>query len=687
MNYPLAHTPSNYVDTVTRYLPSAFGLRFSRPGLKRGPAPTRPEMDDNRSGLDLFLLRWRSRQQQFGEKQSQDWFASMSRAIQALDAMTTESRQTELDEIVGQLRIKKPSEELLDQTLAHLCVEAELRLGLKPRQNQMLAARLMLRGFSVEMQTGEGKSLAVGLAAGVVALAGTPVHVITANDYLAERDAKCFESFYTSLGLSVDSALGINTEKERRNAYAQNVVYVTGKQVAFDWLNDALSRQTTACSLASRLGELAMPFTQETNAPMLRGLCMAIVDEADSLLIDEARVPLVLASTREVSAQDETEGAIALGLAEQLNDVVHFDIHETARTIELSDEGRDALKRMAASVSHVWQSSRYRDERVIQALTILHLFVKDKDYIVRNEAIELLDANTGRSLPDRRLQFGLHQLLELKEKCTPTPEQTTLASIPFQHFFNRYVDLVGISGTLKDVKNELLQVYGIDVVTVEPHKESQCVHNETLCFTDDEQRLNRLVAEVTQRNTCGQPVLICTRTVDQSKHVSKRLQEAGLDHQVLNAYQDVEEAQIVSEAGRASAITVATSMAGRGTDISLGPGVTDVGGLHVINLSFNDSMRVDKQIFGRAARQGEPGSTQSFVSFDDTFLVSAMPALIRFLCRLSLRVNSQMIVNKLIRFSQQRIENRHRKERLANFKSRKNIDRYLAFGGEQEHMS
>jgi len=194
MNYPLAHTPSNYVDTVTRYLPSAFGLRFSRPGLKRGPAPTRPEMDDNRSGLDLFLLRWRSRQQQFGEKQSQDWFASMSRAIQALDAMTTESRQTELDEIVGQLRIKKPSEELLDQTLAHLCVEAELRLGLKPRQNQMLAARL-------------GKSLAVGLAAGVVALAGTPVHVITANDYLAERDAKCFESFYTSLGLSVDSAL------------------------------------------------------------------------------------------------------------------------------------------------------------------------------------------------------------------------------------------------------------------------------------------------------------------------------------------------------------------------------------------------------------------------------------------------------------------------------------------------
>jgi len=400
----------------------------------------------------------------------------MAQRIQTLDALEPNAQQLELDKTVNQLRIKNPTEELLDQTLAHLCIASEVQLNLRPRQNQMLAARLMLRGLSVEMQTGEGKTLAVGLAAGVAALAGTPVHVITANDYLAERDAQDFESFYASIGLSVDSALSNKTDAERRRAYSQSVVYVTGKQVAFDWLNDALSRQVPSSSLSSRLGQLAMPASTAPRESMLQGLCMAIVDEADSLLIDEARVPLVLASTRQVSAQDETEGAIALGFAEQLREGVHFDIHESARKIEISDEGRDALKQMAQSVSHVWQSSRYRDERVIQALTILHLYIKDKDYIVRNEAVELLDANTGRSLPDRRLQFGLHQLLELKEQCSPTPEQTTLASIPFQHFFNRYVDLVGISGTLNDVRNELLQVYGIDVVSVDSHKESQCVH-------------------------------------------------------------------------------------------------------------------------------------------------------------------------------------------------------------------
>ena len=611
----------------------------------------------------------------------------MAGRTQSLKKLTQLQLDANRMAITQQMRFAPSRDNTLDDALAHSMIAVEKTRQLIPRPNQCLAARAMLHGHSVEMATGEGKTLSVALAAGAAALSGTPVHVLTANDYLAVRDASFLNPFYEFLGLRVAS-VGSNQESAtRRHAYTADVVYVTAKQVAFDWLNDTLELGTNPESLAARLSILARPNSRNTNGPMLRGLCLAIVDEADSLLVDEARVPLVLAAAQSGDSTEDTEAAIALGLAEQLREGVDYCVLSTTRLVQLTDGGRSELSRISKKVAHIWQSSRYREERVGQALTALHRFERDRDYIVRDGRLELMDAHTGRAMPDRRLPHGLHRILELKEKCTPSPQHETIATLPFQHFFKRYIALVGISGTLKEVAGEIHHVYGRLVVPISPHRPSRRLDIPPRVFLDRSSQLQAMVIDVRRRQELEQPVLVCTRSVEQSLGVSAMLSAHGLEHQVLNAYQDAEEAAIVATAGQAGQLTVATNMAGRGTDIPLGAKVAELGGLHVISLAFNDARRLDRQLAGRAARQGDPGSCQQLQSLDDPYLCEAMPALIRQCASICVRRGWHKAAQNLIRGAQRRMEWTHRKERLTLYQSRERLERQLAFGGKLDHLS
>jgi len=615
------------------------GLDFCKPGLRYGPLPIKHESPDRRSWLDRFVSRCLTYRERckYTVGRSSDWLERIARRKKALAALTAHQLDANRDTVKRQMQLAKPSEESLDDALAHALVAVESVQQLIPRSNQCLAARAMLRGYSVEMATGEGKTLSVGLAAGASALSGTPVHVLTANDYLAERDAASLSSYYEFMGLRVASVVSSQSSAERRQAYSADIVYVTAKQVAFDWLNDSIELSTKPDSLTARLSALTNTTSHAPYQPILRGLCLAFVDEADSLLVDEARIPLVLAAAQSSHSSEDTEAVIALGLAEHLREGIDYRVLSTTRLIQLTDHGRSELSRISSKVAHVWQSTRYREERVAQALTVLHRFERDRDYIVRDGQLDLMDAHTGRAMPDRRLPHGLHRLLEVKEKCVPSPQQETIAAVAFQHFFKRYIGLVGISGTMDEVSSEIHHVYQRLIVPVPSHRPCQRIDLPVKVYKD--------------RSTAA------------------------------------EEAAIVAAAGKAGAVTVATNMAGRGTDIPLGAGVAELGGLHVISLAFNDARRLDRQLAGRAARQGDPGSFQQFYCVDDPFLIEAMPTIIQQSANQLADRGLYKLLIMLVRTAQRRMEWQHRKQRLALFHSRESLERRLAFGGQANHQS
>lgn len=665
------------------------GLHFCRPGLRYGPSPIKAELSDRRSWIDRVLARCLSYRKlhQYTEANSSEWLNRLSQRRQELLSMTPQQVDASRATLVQRIRHAVPTNDILDEALVHVAVVIENTKHVILRANQCLAARAMLQGHCVEMATGEGKTLSIALAAGAAALSGTPVHVLTANNYLATRDAEYLTHVYQCLGLQVASATPMQEPDERRNSYSADVVYVTAKQVAFDWLNDTIEMGTAPDSLPARLSALTHANVQAVYKPMLRGLCLAILDEADSLLVDEARIPLVLAKANAANTADEAETVIALGFAEQLREGVDYRVQSTTRMVQLTEAGCEELSRMSSKVTHVWQSSRYREERVGQALTAIHSFVRDRDYIVRNQRLELMDAHTGRATPDRRLPHGLHRMLEIKEKCKPSAQHETIATIPFQHFFRHYIGLAGISGTLLEVSEEIQHIYNAFVVPVPSHCPSRRHDLPATAFADRSSQLQAMVNAVQQRHVLKQPVLICTRSVEQSLGVSAMLTAHDLSHQVLNAYQDADEAGIVASAGQAGQLTVATNMAGRGTDIPLGSGVAELGGLHVISLAFNDARRLDRQLAGRAARQGDPGSYQQLLSLDDSYLVDAMPAVVLKCAAMCVARGWQRAALLLIRMTQRRVEKSHRKVRLSLYQSRQKLERQLAFAGKSDQPS
>jgi preprotein translocase subunit SecA len=558
-------------------------------------------------------------------------------------------------------------------------------LGQRHFETQLRGGLELLQGRLVEMATGEGKTFCATLPACTVALSGYPVHVITVNDYLAQRDAEKMGPLYRFLGLGVGVVVQGMERGQRRAAYAQPITYVTNKELAFDYLRDRVALQGKGTRLHQSVRRLAGKTAAE-EATVLRGLYYAIVDEADSVFVDEARTPLILSATGDVSEEAEM-GRDALDFAHSLADPGDFVLHSFEHSVELTDAGRDRLDGFAETRTGAWTSVRGREELVRQALSAIHLFRRDQHYVVVDGKVQIVDESTGRVMPDRSWERGLHQLIELKEGVELTARRETLARLTYQRLFRRYVHLSGMTGTAAEVAGEIKRVYGLDTARVPLRRPSLRVdHGATWCATLQEKW--ERVADSAEERACrqGRPVLIGTRSVEASEQVSAVLQARGLPYALLNAKQDKHEADVVAQAGHPGRITVATNMAGRGTDIELGTGVAQGGGLHVILTEYHDSRRVDRQLIGRCARQGDPGSCEAIVSLEDEIFQVCAPRLVAAVKRslaVGMPVPARMYAG-LRKVAQQAAERRQHAVRMNNLKQDRQLQRMLAFTGRSE---
>lgn len=522
---------------------------------------------------------------------------------------------TALDGLIRDLRprLRSGDAAATDDCLALIREVTGRELGLRHFPVQIVGGLVMLDGGVAEMATGEGKTITALLPAIAAALGGTPVHVFTVNDYLAERDAERLGPVYRRFGLTVGLAIHGVEPDARAAAYACDVVYGTNKEITFDYLRDqtALGRTRGAGRRAvdRLLGRASRPL-------LLRGLHFAIVDEADSIFIDEARTPLILSA--ELPADDDGLYLSALALAEQLEEERHYRVREEQRAIELTDRGRSAIADLAAGLPHTpWRMRQAREQLAAQALSATRLFLRDRDYVVIDDKVQIVDESTGRVMADRSWEGGLHQLIEAKEQVALTGTRSTLARITYQRFFRRYRRLAGMSGTVREVAGELWADYGVQVTPVARNRPDVRTHRGHLLVRDAAVKWATVAATVQAIRDEGRPVLVGTRSVADSDAVSAALSPLGIPHRVLNARQDADEAETIAAAGQVGSVTVATNMAGRGTDILLSDAARAAGGLHVIVTAFHETARIDRQLYGRAGRQGDPGSGEAITAIDD----------------------------------------------------------------------
>jgi len=581
------------------------------------------------------------------------------------------------------LRRKGFAPELVGKCFALVQEAAARTIGRRHYDVQLMAGWALLQGKLVEMATGEGKTIAATLPASTVALAGYPAHVITVNDYLAKRDSDEMAPVYRFLGLSTAAVIQGMPKPERRQAYAASVTYCTNKELAFDYLRDRVAVADRGSRLHLSLDSVR---GQRDDELVLRGLYFGIVDEADSVFIDEARTPLILSSSVG-PAEDAEQCKQALDLARQLHAASDYITDWAGRNVTLTSTGREKLDALTAELDGVWTSVRAGEELVTQALNALILYQRDQHYVVGDGKVQIVDESTGRLMPDRSWERGLHQLIETKEGCELTERRETLARLTYQRLFRRYIRLSGMTGTGQEVAREVKSVYGLDVVRIPLHRPSRRVWATARVCADRAEKW-REVADAVARLSVEQqrPVLIGTRSVQSSEELSAVLNERGIEHTLLNAKQDAMEASIVALAGQPARITVATNMAGRGTDIRLGEGVAERGGLHVILTEYHDSPRVDRQLFGRCARQGDPGSCQAIVSFEDELFVTHTPtaaAIARRLAKGRSRIHEAMFA-RLKDFAQYCAERRNASVRVQNVDLDRRLDRVLAFSGKRE---
>lgn len=554
---------------------------------------------------------------------------------------------------------------LLAPALALISLACRQTLGMTPHDTQLAAAHILVNRQLAEMATGEGKTLAAGIAALAAAMAGVPVHVLTANDYLVARDAAMLRPLAAALGLSVGAVTQLADHDARQAAYRCDIAYCTARELVFDYLRDGLAQRRGAAS-----------------GRLLRGLCMAIVDEADAILIDEARIPLVLSQQQKEEPLAMQALDLAWRLSAQLEAGRDYRQDGAAAAMLLSDTGRARLQALAGGTPP-WQAARRGEDLARLALTARHLLQKGVHYHVRDGRVCLIDDTTGRNAEGRSWSGGLQQLVELKEACRPTPQATSCMQITYQRFFPRYLWLCGMSGTLAESRSELFTIYRLNVLKVPLHRPARRSLLQPGVYASVDAQWQAVTAKAAALRASGRPVLIGTDTVADSEALSCRLAAAGLPHAVLNARCDRHEAAVVAAAGAAGAITVATSMAGRGTDIALSPGVAARGGLHVICCQQNGSPRMDRQLIGRCARQGEPGSAERAIALDGRLL--ARWPLAAALHRLAeAGMGGRQAVLLMLRASQWAVQRRERRERRLLLQRDTELAGWLTFSGPAE---
>ena len=603
-----------------------------RPGIALGPYPQREDLRDSwldraAAGLGGFI-----RQRVYGRSPGRaEFLAQVNAEGKQLDGLSDKQIKEGLPELRRRLYSEGLQEPLVARTFAVVREICARRLGLRPFDVQLLGARVMLEGKIAEMETGEGKTLTATLPACAAALAGIPVHIVTVNDFLVMRDATWMAPVYKFLGLTVGTITEGMAPEARRAAYACDITYGTNKQLVFDYLKDRLMLGRDERHMHLQIEGLHAAQAR-TSRLLLRGLCFVIVDEVDSVLVDEARTPLIISNVADAS-QEEQVYAEAIQMARQLTTGLDFSIRPREHDVELTERGRRHATELAQPYGGVWVGPRRREELLRRALSALYLFQRDKQYLVRGGKVQIVDEYTGRVMPDRSWERGLHQMIEAKEGCAITGQQETLARISYQRFFRRYLRVAGMTGTAREVAAELWAVYRLPVVTIPTNRPVLRRRLPDEIYGTAGEKWAAIVDTLRRLHAQGRPVLVGTGSVSASEHLSQLLSAGGLPHQVLNARQDQEEAEVVARAGELGRITVATNMAGRGTDIRLAPGVAELGGLHVLATERHDARRIDRQLFGRSGRQGDPGSFQTIVSLEDDIVNNIFKGYAAKLCR------------------------------------------------------
>lgn len=614
-----------------------------------------------------------------------------ARLIETLEPQVANLPDRRLRELADDLRARLRSARLFSRESAlsfALVREAARRhVGMHHFHVQLLGGAAMMGGAIAEMETGEGKTLTALLPAITAALMGRPVHVITVNDYLARRDAEQLGSVYAALGLTVGLAEHGQSPQDRRRAYASDVTYCTNKELVFDYLRDRLvlgPRRASARLLVDRMfrdGQIG-----GLQPLLLRGLHCAIVDEADSVLIDEARTPLILSGAQEGAENAAGLYEAALDIARRLDPGDAFQVLPNEKSIRLTADGENQIAELAAGLPGLWIIRRAREELVQHALAALHLYRRDVQYIVADGKVQIVDEYTGRVMPDRSWESGIHQLIEAKEHCAITERRKTLAQITYQRFFRRYVHLCGMTGTATEPAGELYATYGLPIVRIPTNRPLRRANAGTRMLPTAEQKWKAVLRSVQAETRAGRAVLVGTRSVEASEQISQLLRAAGLEPMVLNARQDREEAEVVARAGQPGRITVATNMAGRGTDIQLHAAVRDAGGLHVILTEYHESRRIDRQLYGRAGRQGDPGSYEAIVAIEDEiFQRFSSRGLLQLVTR-NLAPDRQIpaaIALALRSYSQSAAERLHGRARQAAVAEDDRINKILGFAGSE----
>ncbi len=560
-----------------------------------------------------------------------DWddrerLAEVNRLAPRFAALSDDALAAESGRLRDQLRGGRPFAALVAEAFA-LVREASSRVvGLRHHDVQILAGLAMARGAIAEMATGEGKTLVQSLVAYAWALHGRGVHVATANAYLAKRDQEFSAALFRFLGLSSALLPEKAPAREKRLAYAADVTFGTGTEFGFDYLRDQLERfRVPTPRLGERFARAALDLPPPGEAFLAqRGLVHAVVDEADSILIDEATTPLVISAKEDGPHRRPTPFLTAREVVAHLREGTDYRPGDATKPPRLTEGGE---KRIVSGEFPVpWDELRRPWKRYVEnALSARHRFHRDVHYLVQDGKVVIVDEFTGRAKAESSWRDGLHQAVEAKEGLEIQAESQSAAGISRQRFYKLYERVCGMTGTALDAAGELWEVFRLPVVPVPRHRPSQAKALPARIFVNEPAKIAAVVTEIRERRALGQPVLVGTRTIGNSERLSAALGAAGLPHRVLNARQDAEEAAIVAAAGQPGSVTIATNMAGRGTHINLGEGVAAKGGLHVIALELEESSRIDLQLTGRTARQGQPGSHRSFLSADDFVIRRYLP--------------------------------------------------------------
>jgi preprotein translocase subunit SecA len=548
-------------------------------------------------------------------------------------------------------------------------------LGLTPHSVQYAGAKTLLSGRIAEMNTGEGKTLVAAMAAVLVAASGAYVHVISTNDYLAHRDCEEMSKLFAFFGLHSGFIQAGLSAQERAAAYSKPICYVSGKELVFDYLKDRVAGHGIVPGRVTELRALNSSSEGSSSLPpLIPALHFAIVDEADSVLIDEARTPMILSREAPSIFQRELlEWAVQS--AANLKSPQHFT-WGPGRSIEMLPSALQSSPPLPPTVRTVWRSNAWKEVLLRQALSAQHSFLRDQHYIVVGGKVQIVDESTGRVMPDRSWEQGLHQLIEVKEGLETTAGRETLQSMTFQRFFRRYYVLSGLTGTAVEASRELWTTYRLRVRRIPPNRPLKRTRLSSLCFLTLDQKWQAAAQAAILASAKGQPVLIGTRSVGSSEQIAAELGRRGQTHVVLNARQDAEEAAIVAAAGIAGRITVATNMAGRGTDIKPDAAAVKAGGLHVILTEFHESPRIDRQLIGRSARQGDAGSFQAIVATEDSLFQSLPKLLVR-----SLASWGRLLLAGCRVWAQKSAEHRARDARKQTLKQDRELSRTIGFAG------